>query len=163
MHWQNQAERAIRTFKDHFLAILAGVDPAYPPYLRDLLLPQTELTLNLLRQAKLNPKISAWEYFNGPFDFNKTLLGPVGCQVLIHAKPSMRRSWDYCANTASLELIKLLLNSVISRQGARFSTIDINNFYLDMPILDIVYVLIKLPDIPEEFVTEYNLSGQDRD
>ncbi len=33
MHRRNQAERAIRTFKDHFLAILAGVDPTFPPYL----------------------------------------------------------------------------------------------------------------------------------
>ncbi len=33
MHQQNQAERAICTFKDHFLAILAGIDSAYPPYL----------------------------------------------------------------------------------------------------------------------------------
>ena len=33
------AERAIHTFKNHFLAILAGVDPSFPPYLWDLLLP----------------------------------------------------------------------------------------------------------------------------
>jgi hypothetical protein len=59
MHRRNWAERAIRTFKDHFLAILAGVDAAFPPYLWDLLLPQAELTLNLLRQATLNPRISA--------------------------------------------------------------------------------------------------------
>jgi hypothetical protein len=39
----------------------------------------------------------AWEYFNGPFDFNKTPLAPVGCRVLIHAKPGTRRSWDYRA------------------------------------------------------------------
>jgi hypothetical protein len=92
MHRRNWAERAIRTFKDHFLAILAGVDAAFPPYLWDLLLPQAELTLNLLRQATLNPRISAWEFFQGPFDFNKTPLGPVGCRVLIHAKPATRRS-----------------------------------------------------------------------
>ena len=59
MHRRNRAERAIRTFKDHFLAILYGVDAAFPPYLWDLLLPQAELTLNLLRQATLNPQISA--------------------------------------------------------------------------------------------------------
>ena len=59
MHCQNMAERAICTFKDHFLAILAGIDSAFPPYLWDLLLPQVELTLNLLRQATLNPRISA--------------------------------------------------------------------------------------------------------
>ena len=97
MHRRNHAEIAIRTFKDHFLAILAGVDATFPPYLWDLLLPQAELTLNLLRQSTVNPRISAWEFFQGPFDFNKTPLGPVGCRVLIHAKPVTRRSWDFRA------------------------------------------------------------------
>jgi hypothetical protein len=55
MHHRNWAEHAICTFKDHFLAILAGVNSAFPPYLWDLLLPQAKLTLNLLRQATLNP------------------------------------------------------------------------------------------------------------
>jgi hypothetical protein len=55
MHCCNWAEHAIRTFKDHFLAILAGVDSAFPPHLWDLLLPQAKPTLNLLRQATLNP------------------------------------------------------------------------------------------------------------
>jgi hypothetical protein len=62
-HHRNRAEHAILTFKSHFLSILAGVDKAFPPYLWDLLLPQAELTLNPLRQATLNPQISAWEYF----------------------------------------------------------------------------------------------------
>jgi hypothetical protein len=33
MHCQNWAERAICTFKDHFLAILASINSAFPPYL----------------------------------------------------------------------------------------------------------------------------------
>jgi hypothetical protein len=65
MHCRNQSERAICTFKDHFLTILAGVNSTFSPYLWDLLLPQAELTL-LLRHATLNPKISAWEFFKGP-------------------------------------------------------------------------------------------------
>jgi hypothetical protein len=76
----------IRHFKKHFFSILAGVDAAFPPSLWDLLLPQAKLTINLLLQATANPKILAWEYFNGPFDFNKTPLAPVGCRVLIHAE-----------------------------------------------------------------------------
>ena len=40
MHRRNKAERAIRTFKAHFLAILASVDPAFPRNRWDLLLPQ---------------------------------------------------------------------------------------------------------------------------
>jgi hypothetical protein len=95
MHHRNQAECAICTYKDHFLAILAGVDSAFPAYFWDLLLPQAKLTLNPLCQATLNPRISAWEFFQGPFDFNKTPLGPVGYCVLIHAKPATWRSWDF--------------------------------------------------------------------
>ncbi len=55
IHRWNCAEQAIRMFKAHFLSILAGVDPTFPPHLWDLLLPQAELTLNLLRQSALNP------------------------------------------------------------------------------------------------------------
>jgi hypothetical protein len=87
----------IRNFKKHFLSIIAGVDAAFPPYLWDLLLPQAKLTVNLLQHATINPKISAWEYFNGLFDFNKTPLAPMGCRVLIHAKSATCQPWDYRA------------------------------------------------------------------
>jgi hypothetical protein len=70
---------------------------------------------------------------------------------------------DVGTNTASLELVKLLLNSVLSREGARFSTIDIKNFYLDTPMPDPEYIRIKLSNIPDEFIAEYNLFGCDRD
>jgi hypothetical protein len=97
MHCRNWAECTIHTFKDHFLAILAGVNLVFSPYLWDLLFPQAEITLNLLQQATLNPWISAWDFFQGPFDFNKMPLGPVGCPVLIHTKPASCRSWDFRA------------------------------------------------------------------
>jgi hypothetical protein len=45
----------------------------------------------------LNPRISAWEFFQGPFDFNKKRLGPVGCPVLIHANPATWQLWDFHA------------------------------------------------------------------
>jgi hypothetical protein len=48
LHHHNIAERAIQTFKAHFLSILAGISSSFPNYLWDKLLPQTELTLNLL-------------------------------------------------------------------------------------------------------------------
>jgi hypothetical protein len=66
-------------------------------------------------------------------------------------------------NTASLELVKLLLNSILSRKGARFSTIDLKNFYLDTPMHDPEYVCIKLSDILDKFIKEYNLLGRDQD
>jgi hypothetical protein len=97
MHHCNQVECAICMFRDHFLAILAGINYAFPPYLWNLLLPQAKLTLNLLRQALLNTRISAWEFFQGHIDFIKTLLGPVGCCILIHAKLATQFSWNFHA------------------------------------------------------------------
>ena len=82
IHRRNAAERAIRTFKAHFLSILAGVAPDYPRNLWDLLIPQTELTLNLLRQSMFNPAQSAWECFHGPFNYDATPVGPLGCSVI---------------------------------------------------------------------------------
>jgi hypothetical protein len=64
--------------------------------------------------------------------------------------------------TALLKLVKLLLNSILFRKGARFSTIDIKNFYLDTPMPDLEYVCIKISDIPDKFLMEYNLGVCDR-
>jgi hypothetical protein len=94
IHHCNAAKRAIQTFKSHFLAIIAGLPPAFPYYLWDLLLPQTELTLNLLHQSSITPSMSAWAHFNGPFDYNATPLLPLGCPTIIHNKPATHRTWD---------------------------------------------------------------------
>ena len=95
MHRRNKAERAIRTFKAHFISILASVDQGFPRNRWDLLLPQAEITVNLLRQSSLRPHISAWKHFNGPFNFDATPMGPPGCKAIAHAKGSTRLSWDY--------------------------------------------------------------------
>eukprot|EP00804_Cyclotella_cryptica_P028971 CCRYP_012389-RA/>CCRYP_012389-RA protein AED:0.32 eAED:0.32 QI:0/0/0/1/0/0/2/0/614 len=95
VHRCNAAERAIRTFKDHFLAVLAGTAPSFPADRWDLLIPHAELTLNLLRASHCNPALSAWEDLFGPFNFDATPLGPAGCCILIHSKATTRRSWDY--------------------------------------------------------------------
>jgi hypothetical protein len=45
-HRHNAAERAIRTFKEHFLAWISSVDPTFPLHLWDRLLPQAGTNLN---------------------------------------------------------------------------------------------------------------------
>ena len=79
VHRRNAVERAIQIFKAQFLSILAGVDPSFPKFLWNKLLPQTELTLNLLRQATVDPSQSAWENCNGPFNYDATPVVPLGC------------------------------------------------------------------------------------
>ena len=59
-HGRNAAERAIQTFKSHFIAGLCSTHPTFPLRHWDKLLPQAVLTLNLLRPARLHPQLSAF-------------------------------------------------------------------------------------------------------
>ncbi len=92
-HRANAAERAIATFKEHFIAALATVNQLCPLQLWDEFLPQVELTLNMLRLSHRNPKISANQEVYGAFNFNKTPLAPLGTKALIYDDPTSRASW----------------------------------------------------------------------
>jgi hypothetical protein len=79
IHGRNAAERAIRTFKNYFIAGLCSVNKNFPIHLWDWLLLQAKITLNLLCGSRINPKLLAWAQVHGAFDFNRTPLGPPGC------------------------------------------------------------------------------------
>jgi hypothetical protein len=92
-HRVNSAERAIRTFKNHFIAGLCSTDPKFPVTMWDELVPQAVLTLNLLRTSRLNPKLSAYNQLFGVFDFSQTPLAPPGTRTVIFEDPDTRESW----------------------------------------------------------------------
>jgi hypothetical protein len=92
-HLHNAAERAIRTFKEHFVPGLSSVDPAFPLHLWDRLLPQAEITLNLKRTSRLDTQLSAAAHFHGLVDYNKTAFAPPGCKIIAHEKPVKRHTW----------------------------------------------------------------------
>ena len=91
-HRTNRAERAIRTWKGHFIAIMAGIDPECPLSLWEEFIAQAELTLNLMRTSPSNPMMSAWEILCGRFDINSTPIAPLGMKVLVHDTPEKRGS-----------------------------------------------------------------------
>ena len=93
IHRRNSAERAIRTWKNHFIAGLPSVDPNFPLNLWDRLVEQGHITLNLLRASRMNPKLSAYAQIEGEFDYNRTPLAPPGIKVIVHEKPKDRASW----------------------------------------------------------------------
>ena len=93
MHRRNIAEKGLQTFKGHFKAVLAGVSDDFPIREWDELIPQTVLTLNLLRQSNVAPNISAYAYHHGSFDYNRMPLAPMGCAVQFHIKPDRRKTW----------------------------------------------------------------------
>ena len=93
LHRTNAAERAIATFKDHFIAGLASIDPAFPMHLWCRLLPHATTTLNLLRPSRLSPKVSNKAILNGVFNYDRTPLAPPGTRVIVHEAPSVRQTW----------------------------------------------------------------------
>jgi hypothetical protein len=93
-HRQNQAEWAIWTFKAYFISILAGVDDKSPLLLCCHLLEPTELTLNLLPQSRIAPKISTFTHVHGTHNYMQKPFVPIGCTVQTHVKPNNHLSWD---------------------------------------------------------------------
>ena len=87
IHRRNVAERAIRTCKNHFIAILSGTDPNFPIQLWDQLLDQVQITLNLLRALIINPRLSDHAQLHDAFNFNRTTLGPLGTKIIAHNAP----------------------------------------------------------------------------
>ncbi|KAL7484256.1 hypothetical protein ACHAW6_009898, partial [Cyclotella cf. meneghiniana] len=71
-------ERAIRTWKNHFVAIRAGAAKSYrlSNWCKDL--EQTDITLNMMRPCTQNPNLSAHEALEGMFSFDATPMAPIG-------------------------------------------------------------------------------------
>jgi hypothetical protein len=94
LHPRNAAERAIRTFKNHFIAGLCTTAANFPLTLWNQLLPQALMMLNLLSTSRINPRLLAWSQVHGLFDFNRTPLAPPGTRFPVHEKPSLRGTWS---------------------------------------------------------------------
>ncbi len=59
--------------------------------------------------------------------------------------------------TADVTLFKCMVNHIISTPGACCIMVDIQDFYSNMPMTCFEYMRIKISNIPEEIIEEYNL------
>jgi hypothetical protein len=62
-------------------------------HLWNRLLPQTILTLTMLRTSRINPKISAATHLNGKSEYNRAPMAPPGTIIISHETPNHRRTW----------------------------------------------------------------------
>ena len=93
-HRVNAAERAIQTYKNHFISGLCSTDEDWPIQLWDQLTTQAMLTLNLLRTSRIDPSKSAYHQFHGQrYDWNRHPLAPPGTKAIIYENPDKRTSW----------------------------------------------------------------------
>ena len=83
-------------------------------------------------------------------DPNRTHITVAGSQICYPG--------DVGTPTGSLDLVKLIINIFMSHRNARFVSLDLQNFYLQIPMDQSKYVRINFLDIPQEFIEEYDLS-----
>ena len=88
----NAIEREIQAYKNHLKSGLATVDPKKTIREWYQLLEPSEITLNIFRAARLNPKLSAYIYLYGEYNYMRTPLVPPDTRVLSHLKPDKRRT-----------------------------------------------------------------------
>jgi hypothetical protein len=67
---------------------------------------------------------------------------------------------DVSTPTADLTLVKMHINSVVSTRGAQYMSLDVKNFYLNTPMVRYEYVRIKIDDILNKIIAEYNLCNK---
>jgi hypothetical protein len=65
---------------------------------------------------------------------------------------------DKSTRTSGLTTSKVLINSVISTQDAKFLVIDIKIFYLNTPLGRFEYMVIILASLPQETIQKYHLN-----
>ncbi len=58
-----------------------------------------ELTVNLLGQSNVAPKVSMYAHVQGQHDYMKCPFAPLGCTVMAHVKPKNRQSWEFHTDT----------------------------------------------------------------
>eukprot|EP00804_Cyclotella_cryptica_P016944 CCRYP_001898-RA/>CCRYP_001898-RA protein AED:0.31 eAED:0.31 QI:0/-1/0/1/-1/0/1/0/441 len=92
-HRRNIAEKAIQTWKDHFIAVISGTDTKFPLHHWCQLLPQMERQLSLLRQSNSHPHISSHTHLYSHHDYNAQPFVPLGMEALVHDKPHRRKTF----------------------------------------------------------------------
>ena len=97
-HRRNVAEKAIQTWKDHFISVSSGTASTFPLHLWCQLLPQMEKQLHLLRQTNANPKVCTYTHLYGPHDYNAIPFVPIGIESMVHDKPKNRKTYaQHCS------------------------------------------------------------------
>ena len=88
-----RAERAIRTWKNFFIAIRAGTPSSYPEKQWDLLIDGCNFYLAIITPSRRNRFISTYADLFGQPNWRNIILAPLGCKVAINVPTQTRTTW----------------------------------------------------------------------
>ena len=86
-HRAKHSERAIKTFKNHFIVVICSIDKDFYIKLCDRLIHKSKISLNMLIKSRIHTHLSAYTHIFGEFDYNCILLAPPGTRIVIHERP----------------------------------------------------------------------------
>jgi hypothetical protein len=66
------------------------------------LAPQVQDSINLLQPSQIDPTKSAYKILEGPHDWNRYPLAPLGTKAIIYEDPETQESWALCGLDAWL-------------------------------------------------------------
>ena len=119
----NHAERAMDIVKPHIVSTIAGCDIDFPIKAWNLLLPQIEITLNLLRTSTVDSTLSCYGTMYGRYDFDKCPMAPAGVKVMYYKHPHLRQTWGH----------KSLLGFVVGPALEHHRCFTIVDYFTGMP------------------------------
>ncbi len=98
-HRRNMTEKAIQTFKDHFVGVLSGCTPSMPIHLWCQLLPQVERQLLLLCQFRAQNTMTTTDTHLSPLAWKHwSMTNPTNATPKLNTAPKLM-SWARQPNT----------------------------------------------------------------
>ena len=89
------AKKAVQTYKACFKSMTASLPTKFLIEYWCRLCEQVDLSVDIVRVCRQNPRLSAWAVCEGDFHFDSTPIAPPGAEMLMYNKPSNRRIWDH--------------------------------------------------------------------
>jgi hypothetical protein len=107
-------------------------------------------------EIKLIPRTQTITYARVAVDFRPQKADPYRIRITAGGN-LINYPGELSTRTADLNTSKLMWNSVLSTEGAKFMCLDIKNFYLSAPLDRYEYMKMPLTLFPEWIIKQYNL------
>ena len=93
-HRVSAVERAIQTFKNHFIIGVCSTDIEWTFQLQNTMTEQAVITCNTLRTSCIDPRKAAYHQLQGNrYDWNRFPMAPPGTRAVLYLDPENRSSW----------------------------------------------------------------------
>ncbi len=131
-------------FKNHFVSILSRVDDRFSLYLWCYLVRPAELTVNLLQQSNVAPKVSTYAHVHGQHNYMKRPFAPLGCAVMASNPRTVNSGTFTRTPVMAMEHDRCFNIYIVKTRATRISdTVFVKHQYITNPQVTTKTLVIK--------------------